>query len=680
MNVRDQILSRMYVVLTGLAVLAFIILGQLVWLQVDQGEDLREAGLRQAQSQELLPPKRGDIVDAAERALAVNSPKYDLALDPTAPGFEAQKEDFLRRLAELTGTSDTQLHRRIDLRKSKQFVRLVNLTPEQRTEIASWNVPGVLLEERFQRRYVYGKTAAHVLGHVDVDGIGKAGLELEYDEYLLGEPGRRTLLRDRRGYRRVDAAGIVIPPKDGQTLVLTIDLIRQTIMEEELVAGVAEARASRGSAIAVDPHTGAILAIANVPTFDPNVPLNAPVYAWRNSAITDRLEPGSSFKLIGASAALEAGITSMDRLVDTGDGELVLDGRTLNDVHRHGEISFSEVISKSSNVGMALTSQEMSADQLYRYARNYGFGQKTWIDLPGEVAGLLKRVNRWSRTTKASLIIGYEVDVTPLQMVMAYAALANGGLLRQPYVVSERRDVTGKHVLWRAADDPARTDSIRRVLKPETVQALLPAFINVVQEGTAQQAQTEEFTIAGKTGTARKVINGRYSNRYRATFVGFYPVEDPQVAMIVVLDEPRTSIYGGQVAAPIFKRIAERWIATFAAPVSLTPSRDPPRPLSKLVQQAWAQQGTPKRSHANTDLVSERAQAVQTEGDAPMPSTSLIRTSEVMPDVIGLDARAAWFRLAASGFRVQLSGQGRVVAQSPEPGVRVDTKVVLQLQ
>lgn len=679
MNVRDQILSRMYVVLTALAVLPFIILGRLVWLQVDQGDDLREAGLRQAQSQELLLPKRGDIVDTAGRALAVNSPKYDLALDPTVPGFEAQKDDFLHRLATLTGTSSTQLHRRIDRRKSEQFVRLVNLTPEQRTEIDSWNVPGVLLEERFQRRYVYGQTAAHVLGHVDVDGIGRAGLELEYDQYLQGEPGRRTLLRDRRGYRRIDAAGIVIPPKDGETLVLTIDLIRQTIMEEELAAGVAEARAKRGSAIAVDPRSGAILAIANVPTFDPNVPLNAPVSSWRNSAITDRLEPGSSFKLIGASAALETGVTSMDRLVDTGDGELVLDGRTLHDTHPHGEISFSEVISKSSNIGMALTSELMSAEHLYRYARNYGFGQKTWIDLPGEVAGLLKRVNRWSRTTKASLTIGYEVDVTPLQMVMAYSALANGGLLRQPYVVSERRDVTGR-VLWRAADDPARTDSIRRVLEPETVQTLLPALINVVNIGTATQAQTEEFTIAGKTGTARKVVRGRYGSGYRATFVGFYPAEDPQVTMIVVLDEPRTSIYGGQVAAPIFKRISERWIATFDPPTPSTPAPVPPRPLDKLVQQALAQRGPSKRSPAYTRLASERATAVRTESNARMPSASLIRTSEVMPDVIGLDARTAWFRLAADGFRVQLSGQGHVVAQSPEPGARVDTKVVLQLQ
>ncbi|MYF63052.1 MAG: PASTA domain-containing protein, partial [Rhodothermaceae bacterium] len=239
--------------------------------------------------------------------------------------------------------------------------------------------------------------------------------------------------------------------------------------------------------------------------------------------------------------------------------------------------------------------------------------------------------------------------------------------------------VTGR-VLWRAADDPARTDSIRRVLEPETVQTLLPALINVVKEGTATQAQTEEFTIAGKTGTARKVVRGRYGSGYRATFVGFYPAEDPQVTMIVVLDEPRTSIYGGQVAAPIFRRIAERWLATFDPPTLPAPAPDPPRPLDILVQQAWAQQGPSKPSPAYTRLVSERAKAGRTKNDAPMPSSSLIRTSEVMPDVIGLDARAAWFRMAANGFRVQLSGQGHVVAQSPEPGARVDTIVVLQLQ
>ena len=666
MKIRDQILGRMYVVLTGLALMPLIIAGQLIWLNVEEGVHLRELGRRQAESQQLLLPQRGEILDIHGRALAVNSPHYNLALDPTVPEFTEQKPAFLARLSDLTDTSTRQLESRIENRASAQFVRLIDLTPEQRREVASWEIPGVILEERSQRKYVYGTTAAHIIGHIDTDGVGKAGLELEYNEYLKGQPGRRTLFRDRRGYLRVDAEGVVVPATDGETLVLTIDLIRQTIMEEELAAGVAEARAIRGSAIAVDPKSGAVLAMANFPTFDANMPLEAPVSAWRNRAVTDRLEPGSAFKMIAASAALETGTVSMDQLVNTGDGTIEVSGYTLDDIARYGEITFNDVIVKSSNVGMALTTRPMAPEELYRYIRNFGFGQKTWIDLPGEVGGLLKRTNQWSRTTKTALSIGYEIDVTPMQMVMAYAALANDGLLRQPYIVAERRDVTG-HVLWRATDDPARADSIRRVLKEETVAMLQPALIEVVQRGTATDAQVEGLTIAGKTGTARKVVNGAYGSEYRATFVGFYPAENPQVAMIVILDEPETSIYGGRVSAPIFKRIAERWIATFPASGLPTP------------QEGW-------RFQVQRDSLAPRPSTVVVSEESAQRSRVKVQTATdkaaltVMPDVLGLDARTAWFLLSSKGLDVQLNGTGLVIGQSPEPGAAVDTDVILQLQ
>ncbi len=666
MKIRDQILGRMYVVLTGLVLMPLIIAGQLIWLNVEEGVHLRELGRRQAESQQLLLPQRGAILDIHGRALAVNSPHYNLALDPTVPEFAEQENLFLSRLSDLTGTSLKQLQSRIENRSSERFVRLINLTPEQRRDVASWEMSGVILEERSQRKYVYGTTASHIIGHIDTDGVGKAGLELEYEEYLKGQPGRRTLFRDRRGYLRVDAEGVVVPATDGETLVLTIDLIRQTIMEEELAAGVAEAGAIQGSAIAVDPGSGAILAMANVPTFDANMPLEAPVSAWRNRAITDRLEPGSAFKMISASAALETGTVSMDHLVNTGNGTLQVAGYTLNDVSRYGEITFNDVIVKSSNVGMALTTRSMAPEELYRYIRNFGFGQKTWIDLPGEVGGLLKRTNQWSRTTKTALSIGYEIDVTPMQMVMAYAALANNGLLRQPYIVAERRGVTGR-VLWRATDDPARIDSIRRVLKEETVTMLQPAFIEVVQRGTATDAQIEGLTIAGKTGTARKVVNGVYGSKYRTTFVGFYPAEDPQVAMIVILDEPQTSIYGGRVSAPIFRRIAERWTATFPASGLPTP------------QEGW-------KFQAQRDSLAPRPETVPISEESAERNRVKVQTATdetaltVMPDVLGLDARTAWFLLSSKGLNVQLNGTGSVIGQSPEPGTAVDTDVILQLQ
>jgi len=661
-GIRDQTLGRMYVVLTALALLPLIIAGRLIWLNVGQGEHLRELGWRQAESQQVLLPQRGGIVDIQGRALAVNSPYYNLALDPLAPGFEEKRTFFLIRLANLTGSPSALLESKIENRKSRQFVHLLGLTSEQREEVGNWNVPGVILEERPQRQYVYGTTASHILGRVDVDGAGNAGLELEYDSYLQGKPGRRTLLRDRRGYLRVDVEGVVVPPTDGETLILTIDLIRQTIMEEELAAGVAKSGALHGSAIAVDPRTGAILAIANVPTFDANAPMDSPTHIWRNRAITDRLEPGSAFKMIAASAALETGMISMDRVIDTGNGTLRLAGYTLNDITEYGELTFNDVIVKSSNVGMALTTSPMEPTDLYQYIRNFGFGQKTWIDLPGEISGFLKRTDRWSQTTKTALSIGYEIDVTPIQMVMAYAALANGGLLRQPYIVAERRDVTG-NVLWRATDDPARTDSIRRVLKEETAAILLPAFIDVVQRGTATEANVKGLTIAGKTGTARKTVNGIYGSEYRATFVGFYPAEDPEVAMVVVLDEPQTSIYGGRVSAPIFRRIVERWAMTF--PTSGLPS---PSEGWQLLVREDSPEGIP-----------------QSEQDSPNSGLN-IRTIQsaddlaTMPSVLGMDARSARYLLSSKGIHAQLSGAGIVFEQFPEPGDTIISNAILRLQ
>ncbi len=647
---------------------------------------MRETGLRQARSQVLLAAKRGIILDAKGRTLVVNTPRYDIAVDPTYPGFDTQRDRFLVKLADLTGTSRRMLQRKIDRRTSAQFVRLVELTADQHTEVQRWNVPGVILEERFRRRYNYGSTAAHILGHVDSDGIGKAGLELKYDDFLQGTPGRRTLLRDRRGHRRIDAEGVVVQARDGETLVLTIDLIRQTILEEELLQGVQNARARRGSAVAVNPHTGAILAMANVPTFDPNNPQDAPVYAWRNSAITDRLEPGSSFKLIAATAAIDQGILDMDRIIDTGDGTLNINGRTMRDTEAMGEIPFRDVIAFSSNVGIAKTAQMMLPADLYTYARNYGFGQKTWIDLPGEVSGLLKKTDRWSSTTLTSMAIGYEIDVTPLQLLMAYSALANGGLLLQPYIVAERRDVTGK-VLWRATHDSARRDSVRRVFNPATAEILKPAFIDVIERGTATSTKVEGLLIAGKTGTARKVVRGHYGSGYRATFVGFFPADDPLVALVVVLDEPRTSIYGGAVSAPIFRRIAEQWIGTLPNLVLPAPEPEPdtePHPAIQVnAERTWVEltrpiQPLPDNGRPRTLLLKDMprnqkpAQHVRANAHSAAPDS--------MPDLRGLSARTAYFWLTAHGFSVELQGQGRVIAQSPEPGTPHRPSVTLQLE
>ena len=656
-----------------LSLLPLLVAGQVLRLYVAEGPELRAQGERQANTGIDIPAMRGAILDRAGRTLAVNAPRYDVALDPTVEGFSEQGDWFYEQFAKLVRTSAKALRRKVEARSSPQYVGLYrNLSERQKEEVEAWDVPGIILNPTFARRYNYGETAAHILGHVSADEQGLAGLEKQYDEFLQGEPGWRALKRDRRGLVKAFVGGAVIEPKHGQHLVLTIDLIRQTILEEELARGVAEAGATWGTAIAMDPHTGAILAMANVPTYDPNRASAFATAARRNHAITDRIEPGSTFKLVTAAAAVESGLIRMGDPVETGDGWAVFRGRTMKDTHAHGTIPFTDVIALSSNVGTAKTAARMKPGLLYQYARNFGFGQPTWIDLPGEVGGLLKKTQRWSGTTLTTMSIGYEVDVTPLQMLTAYAAFANGGLLMKPYVVQERLDVTG-NVLWRA-----EPDSIRRAIERETAAKLLPAFEKVVESGTAEEAQIEGLAIAGKTGTARKVKNGSYTaGAYRSSFVGFFPADDPKVAMIVVMDEPETSAYGGVVAAPVFQRVAQRWIGTFpevarrVAPVEPLPPTRPDVPVQVAA--------------APSASVIEAGARLRRMGEAGVPEALEEGGMDVradapgapMPDLKGLSARQAVFWLRALGADVEVEGRGTVTGQAPEAGEPLPERALL---
>jgi cell division protein FtsI (penicillin-binding protein 3) len=691
---RDQMLARMYLVLVLLALVPLAIVAKILHIYFGEGDALRAEGQRQMRAVVPIPAMRGEIIDRTGRALAVNIARYDLALDPEVEGFtEGQARVLFERLSRLTGRPAAYFRQRVATRKSPRYVVLWRgLSEAQKTEVERWDIPGVILEPHFSRYYPYGSLAAHVLGYVGADGHGLAGLELQYDRYLQGRSGRRVVQRDRRGVLKPMVGAEVVEPEHGQTLVLTIDLIRQTILEEELERGVFEAGANWGTAIAMNPRSGAILALANVPDFDPNQPTAASEEARRNRAITDRLEPGSTFKLVTAIAALEQGVVSLDEVIDTGPGWAVFGGRTMRDVHAYGRISFAEALVVSSNVGIAKVATRLKRGMLYQYARNLGFGQPTWIDLPGEVSGTLKRPVQWSGTTLTSMSIGYEVDATPLQVLTAYCALANGGVLVQPYVVAERRTLTGD-VVWRM-----QPDSIRRAFRRETAQQLLPVFERVVNEGTGKAARIEGLPVAGKTGTAFKAVGGRYqSGAYRASFVGFFPADDPIVALIVVLDEPKRSIYGGQVAAPIFRRVAERWISTFPkiaermAPAQELPERVV-RPVPSVVGQPmvvaaarlWAEGLEVTPLPKDPLLVAYQRPApqdsVRLRTDVRLELAEPDSTKPKMPDLRGLGARQAVYWLNTYGVAVRVEGHGRVVAQWPAPGTALPSEAYLRCQ
>ena len=372
--------------------------------------------------------------------------------------------------------------------------------------------------------------------------------------------------------------------------------------------------------------------MANVPTYNPNRAGAATEATRRNRALTDRFEPGSTFKLVGAVAAVEQGIIGLGDSVETGDGWAVFHGHTMKDVQAHGTITFADVIAQSSNVGMAKTVDRLDRGTFYQYARNMGFSQPTWIDLPGEVGGVLKRTPQWSATTQTSMAIGYEVSVTPLQLLTAYSALANGGLIKRPYVVAERRDVTGT-TLWQ--NEP---ETIRRAFKEETADTLRSAFERVVDAGTGTAAQIDGLRIAGKTGTALQVTDGEYSaEETRASFVGFFPADEPEVALLVVLGDPEGGYHGGEVAAPVFRRVARRWAGTF------------PSVVERMTQQA--------------------ASAPETDMDFRSSNGSLpgVRP-DAMPDLTGFSTRRAVAWLEEQGVDVRLKGQGEVVHQQPRAG------------
>lgn len=681
----------MYVVLTLFSIIPLLVAGQVVKVYLVEGADLRAQAKRQSDTDVAIPTMRGAILDRMGRILVVNTARYDIEIDPSVPGFKKAAPLFFEKLSRMTGRPVSELERRVRRRSSPQYVRLLrNISQKQKEAVTEWHVPGLMWHPRFGRRYNYGETTAHVLGRVDSDLRGLAGLELQYDSYLKGLPGRREVRRDRRGVLKATPDGVRTEPRQGESLVLTIDLVRQTILEEELARGVAESGAKWGTAIAMNPNTGAILAMANVPTFDPNRQGSPPSEAQRNRAVTDRIEPGSTFKLVTAVAAVEQGVVSMEDSIDTGEGWMVIHGRTLKDTHAHGTITFSDVIALSSNVGTAKVAMKMEPGVFYQYARSLGFGQKTSLDLPGEVPGKLKKPSEWSGTTLTSMSRGYEVDATPIQILTAYCALANGGLLVRPYVVAERRDVTGRTV-WRA-----KRDSIRRAFNRETAQKLLPAFEGAVEHGTARKAQLAGLRVAGKTGTAIKVRNGHYDrSAYRASFIGFYPAERPKVALLVLVDEPRSSIYGGSVAAPVFQRTALRWMGTFPKIAQhMTRSEPPSEPSQKTMVNVIGQPAPiavgqllakgyrvdePGEFDRRTVVVRQRPDAGQEVllGTRVHLSVTADTTRSKMPNLKGLSLRHARYWLASQGVDVAVEGGGTVAAQSPRAGKSMPEHAVL---
>lgn len=536
------------VILNTVVIFSFFLVSlRLVDLMVVNHKRFYDSAQKQHIKVEDLQVRRGIIVDRRGRELALNLDLDSIYADPKHLDREGND---LKRLASAIAREPKAVLAKIPDKGRFIWVER-KLDPETAEKIRALKIEGLGFLPEAKRFYPKADLASHILGFVGMDNQALEGIELKFDKYLKTSGGKVTVERDAGG--RTLSPGVNTEVK-GNNIVLTIDEALQRIVEKELDKAMAHWKAAAASVIMMDPLTGEILALANRPAYDPNRGGSAAASAKRDRAITDLYEPGSTFKIVIGVASLEEKILNPGTLFDVSRGSIEVGGKNIHDAHKHGVLTFKEVIQKSSNVGSIMIGMKLGKDRVYKYAKLLGIGEKTGIDLPGEVTGWIPRPERWSSTSVGAIPIGQEVAVTPLQMLRAYSAIANGGFLVSPHVVSEIISPRGEVVA------SFKNKDMDRIISAKTAETFKDILKSVVEEGgTGTGASVDGNAVAGKTGTAQIIDpkTKRYSkDKYVSSFVGFVPADSPRIAMIVVVYEPKGQIYGGAVAAPVFKDIA----------------------------------------------------------------------------------------------------------------------------
>ena len=540
---------RLYLVvgLFGLSFLAILV--RLTVVQVGQYAYWRQSAEAQYGRRITMPPVRGGIYDRHNNVLATSIPApsiYAIPREVRQPEITAQK--FAQIFPSLSQNRLAQ-----QLTSKASFVWLNRqVSPEKASALEALNLPGIHIEQETRRIYPRGVMAGSAIGYAGVDEQGLGGLERQYENVLSAQPRRTNGTRDARGRTVSIDPDVHAGPPRGTDLHLTLDMRLQHIAEKELAQQAEAIGAHSGLVVMMDPYTGGILTLASYPFFNPNDYRNKEQRPWRrNRAITDPVEPGSTFKVVAAAAALEERTVALDETFYCEKGWTTRNNRVLRDHKPFEFLTFPEVLENSSNICMAKINERLSAEQFYDYIRRFGFGEKSLIDLPGEHPGGIRHPEDWSALSQDSLTIGQEITVTPVQLVTAFAAIANGGWLLQPRLVD--RTVKGD------LEQTFKPERRRRILSPQTTNRLTSVLVGVVERGTGAQAALDGYLVAGKSGTAQKAENGRYSrSKVTASFIGYAPAEAPRFVMLVMFDEPKKKRWGGTAAAPVFRRIAQQ--------------------------------------------------------------------------------------------------------------------------
>lgn len=666
-----------------------VIVLRLMYIQVWQREKYQRLAKVQHQATIPLPAQRGAIYDRHQNILAVNEASFSVGLELRQV---KSRTAYAEKLAPMLNESAGALREKMNGDRNFVWLRR-RIDPDLAQRIKALKLPGVRLEKDSRRRYPHDESAAHVIGFTDVDNRGIAGIEMVCDSLLRGVAGRKVIQRDAIGNAMPEVSTPDLPPINGKALVLTIDYIIQTIVHEELRAAINQFDASAGIAIVTDPNTGEILAMVNEPSFNPNTPSLYSDNARRNRAITDLIEPGSTFKLVTFSGVLQEKKARPEDVFFCENGIYKVAGEFVRDHEPHGKIPLREVLAVSSNIGTVKIARLLGKENFFKYARDFGFGMSMGLELDGEVNGVLKNPVEWSGFSLAAMAQGYEVAVTPLQMAMAYGALANGGLLLKPRILSGWIEPTGevKHF--------GETEIVRRVISKSTANLMATLLEGVVGEhGTAKTAAIPNVRVAGKTGTAHKPLTsgrGYARNDYIASFVGFVPANAPRFLIFVLLENPRATYWGGLVAAPTFKKMAQRIINTTSGKETSNEAEEITDMPTTDTRMVVVPDVTGRSAAISAAILEKLGLDVEREGKGdfvveqnPAPgervaphATITLNLFEIekssalaatkMPNLVGLAAREALQKMTQLNLDVTIRGNGRVVRQYPGAGANV---------
>ena len=624
-----------------------VIIGRAYQLQIIDRDKLTELIEQQYLKYVTIPPKRGTIYDRNKVELALSLEVDSLY---ARPGKIEDKKGLAKKISPIL-----QVGYRFVLDKltsDRPFVWLMRrISPAQSQKIEELKLEGIGFIEESKRFYPNKELASHVLGFAGIDPKGLEGLELAYDSYLRGEPGTILVERDALG-RSIYKHNIKqVNATKGHNLQLTIDNTVQYFVEKALDDGVTKSKAQAGIAIVMVPQTGEILALAVRPTFNPNNFWEFSPSHWRNRAVTDAYEPGSTFKVFLVSSVLEEGIAKPHDIFFCENGSYPLENRVIHDVHEYAWLSLKNIIKHSSNIGACKIAANLGGEKFYTYIRKFGFGSKTGIELPGETSGLLSLPYRWSQVDLGNISFGQGLSISPMQLITAFSAIANDGVMMKPQLVKAIMNDEGKLI---EAFHPAKRE---KIVSQRTARQVTSILTSVVEKGgTGENASIQGFSIAGKTGTAQKVDRNtkRYSEqKFTSSFMGFLPADDPQLALLIIVDEPHGVSYGGVVAAPIFREAAHHILRY----LNITPKKG---------SMTMVKSSPPHRTSNDTAAINP----------AHFKQASLTiekqRTVPTIPDFSGLTMKDVRTRAAQLDLTIEISGSGKAIAQDPLPGVPIE--------